>query len=81
MHPPIRRHAGALLAAVGLLGLIGSFLAMAGESLPYQDPTPAMLAAQADRIQAWQWAMFGSVLVFVGGGLVDWRSRRRRRGR
>ncbi|MCA9233126.1 MAG: hypothetical protein KDA57_20940 [Planctomycetales bacterium] len=61
------RAASVIAAIVGLFSAVFCFLGLAGESLPYQDPTPAMLSAQAEAIRAWQFGLGVSALLSAAG--------------
>lgn len=62
-----------LLGAVLLLIGLGDF---SGASIPYQDPTPAMLANQRDEIERGEAVAGMGGLLFVGG--IVWVLIRRR---
>lgn len=64
-----------LCLAIGLAAAAFCFLGLSGESLPYQDPTPAMLAAQQRHLQYWQWGLFASVAMSVAAIVGIWRTR------
>jgi hypothetical protein len=68
-----------LFLAIGLAAAAFCFLGLSGESLPYQDPTPAMLAAQERNLQRWQWGLLTSVAVSVAAVVGIWRTRKQGR--
>ncbi len=62
------------LAGVGLLiHAVGSY---AGHSLPYQDPTPELLAIQRDQLQLAKILAIVGIVLFVAGVLLVLRRRR-----
>jgi hypothetical protein len=75
---PTMRAASAIASVVGFLAAVFCFLGLAGASLPYQDPTPEMLSAQASSIRRWEAALAGSVVLGVGGLVGFVKSRRGR---
>lgn len=66
-----------LLVASGFS--IYGFLRYAAAALPYQDPTPELLQAQAAQIRAWQLLFIGSGAVAIAALISLRRSRRARR--
>lgn len=72
------RAASVIALVVGFFAAIFCFLGLAGESLPYQDPTPEMLSAQASSIRLWEAALVGSLALCVGGLVAFVKSRRGR---
>lgn len=60
----------------GLLTACFSFLGLAGASLPYQDPTPAVLEEQSMSVYFWWIALFISAVIFIIGVRGLWKSRR-----
>jgi hypothetical protein len=71
------RIAGFLLLAAALCAAALCFLGLAAESLPYQDPTAAMLAAQQRSIRGWQAGFVASSAVAGLAALSLWRGGRR----
>ena len=72
------RPASVIAAVIGSVSAIVCYLGLAAEALPYPDPTPEMLAAQAASVRAWQLGLFASLGLSAAGivGLV--RGRRHR---
>ena len=65
-----------LVMVAGLVVMLYAMGTLAGNALPYPDPTPALLAAQSAKTSRYA-AMFGGGLVLaVGGGIAWWFSRR-----
>jgi hypothetical protein len=64
------RAAGLVILTAGLVAAVFCLLGLTGESLPYQDPTPAMLAAQALSIRFWQVGFLTSLVVSMAGVVV-----------
>jgi hypothetical protein len=73
------RAANITAVVIGILSSIFCFLGLAAEALPYQDPTPAMLARQAQSIGWWQFGTLVSVVLTIAGLFGLWRDRTRRR--
>lgn len=72
-----RRSAARWFALVlGLCGAMGSFLGLAAASLPYQDPTPAMLEAQQRSILGWQAGLLAALGLSGIAAAGLWRGRR-----
>jgi hypothetical protein len=61
------------LAGVGLLIYAGG--SYAGHSLPYQDPTPELLAIQRDQLHTAKIVALVGIVFFVVGGLLALRRR------
>jgi len=70
------RAASVIAAVVGLLSAIVCFLGLAAEALPYPDPTPEMLAAQAASVRAWQLGILLSLGLSAAGIAGFMRGRR-----
>ena len=70
------RTASVMAAVFGTVSAIVCFLGLAAEALPYPDPTPELLAAQAASVRAWQLGILVSLGLSAAGiaGIV--RSRR-----
>ena len=73
---PSRYAARLLLLALGLCAAMVSFFGLAGASMPYQDPTAAMLAAQERSILGWQSGLLAGLGVAALAALGLWRGRR-----
>jgi hypothetical protein len=65
-----------LVWLVGAIVLLVAFGRYSGASLPYQDPTPELLAIQSSQIESAKTVMLIGGLIFVGG--VVWAVARRR---
>ena len=76
------RRASLIAAIVGSTAAIVCFLGLGAEALPYPDPTPDMLAAQAAGVRAWQLGLVGSLGVSAAGiaGFIRFRGDRRANG-
>ncbi len=61
------RSVSVITAFVGSVTAIVCFLGLGAEALPYLDPTPEMLAAQAAGVRAWQLGLVGSLGVSAAG--------------
>ena len=61
------RSVSVITAIVGSMAAIVCFLGLGAEALPYLDPTPEMLAAQAAGVRAWQLGLVGSLGVLAAG--------------
>lgn len=64
----------ALLLGLGVAA--GSFLGLAAASLPYPDPTPAMLEAQQRSILGWQAGLLAGLGLSGLAAAGLWRARR-----
>lgn len=74
------RHITVAIAVIGALWTGYSFLALSGTSLPYQDPTPEMAAAQRAQVEFWETSFVVGAAVFaIGLAGVVWSRRGRRR--
>jgi hypothetical protein len=71
------RAASFLAVVIGALAAALCFLGLSAESLPYPDPTPAMLAAQAKSMRGWQMGLLASLIVLVAGAFAVRRTRKR----
>ena len=77
----MRKFAPLALLTVGLLVMLGAFLCLAGNALPYQDPTAELLAHQASEARKWNVLfLVGLVATATGGTWLVARRRARRRG-
>lgn len=56
-----------LVWLVGAVVLLIAFGRYSGASMPYQDPTPALLAVQRDQIESAKTVALIGGLIFVGG--------------
>ena len=63
---------------VGLVSAIVCFLGLAAQALPYPDPTPELLAAQAASVRAWRLGILVSLGLSAAGIAGSVRSRRHR---
>ena len=72
------RAASVIAAILGLFASVFCFLGLSGAALPYQDPTPAMLAAQAETIRWWQIGTGFGIVIALSGFIGLWRTRKRR---
>jgi hypothetical protein len=63
---------------VGLVSAIVCFLGLAAQALPYPDPTPELLAAQAASVRAWRLGILVSLGLSAAGIAGFVRSRRHR---
>lgn len=63
---------------VGFASAIVCYLVLAAEALPYQDPTPEMLAALAASVRVWQLGLFVSLGLSAAGIAGFMRFRRHR---
>jgi hypothetical protein len=70
------RIASFILLALGLCTAAICFFGLSAESLPYQDPTAAMLAAQQSNIRWWQAGFFASLATSGLAAIFIWRNRR-----
>lgn len=68
------------LAVAAAMAAAGFFL-YAGAAIPYPDPTPELLAKQAEDIRMGQLLLFGGLFVLLADALWLWRTRRPRGGR
>lgn len=69
----IRNAAPYVLLIIGwLLVTLGAFLCLAGNALPYPDPTPELLSKQATKAQIWHAVFQLGVLTTAGGGILIW---------
>ena len=65
-----------LLIGAGILLLVGAFYFAAGNSIPYQDATPEMLARQASRATLFKLVSMLGALDLVAGLFLLWKRRR-----
>jgi len=70
------RIASFLILAFGLCAAAICFLGLSAESLPYQDPTAAMLSAQERNIRWWQAGLLASLVISSLAGIAIWRTRK-----
>ena len=63
------------LLAFGLFATATCFFGLSAESLPYQDPTAAMLSAQERSIRWWQSGLLASLIISILAGIAIWRTR------
>jgi hypothetical protein len=73
------RAASAIAAMVGVGLAALCFLMLAAAALPYPDPTPELLAAQAASVRAWQLGLVVSLGLSAAGIVGFVRGRRQRR--
>jgi len=71
------RIASFVLLALGLCVAAFCFLGLSAESIPYQDPTPAMLSAQTRNIGMWQSGLLAGLALSVVAAIGIWRARKR----
>ncbi len=76
----MRKFAPLALLTVGLLVMLGAFLCLAGNALPYQDPTAELLAHQASEARKWN-ILFLVGLVATATGAIWLLVRRRAKRR
>ena len=69
-----------LFLALGLGAVVACFVGLSSASLPYPDPTPAMLAAQEQSIRWWQAGLVAGIAVSAVAAAAIWRFARRGRG-
>ena len=74
------RIASFLILAFGLCAAAICFLGLSAESLPYQDPTAAMLSAQERNIRWWQAGLLVSLVISILAGIAVWRTRKPAKG-
>jgi hypothetical protein len=65
-----------LVWLVGVVVLLVAFGRYSGASMPYQDPTPELLAVQRGQIESAKTVAWIGVLIFIGG--LAWVMMRRR---
>lgn len=70
------RIASFVLLALGLCAAAICFVGLSAESLPYQDPTAAMLSAQERSIRWWQSGLLASLVISSLAGIAIWRTRK-----
>jgi hypothetical protein len=70
------RIASFILLALGLCAAAICFFGLSAESLPYQDPTAAMLSAQERSIRWWQSGLLASLVISIFAGIGIWRTRK-----
>ncbi|WP_332773403.1 hypothetical protein, partial [Phenylobacterium sp.] len=63
---------------LGLCATAICFFGLSAESLPYQDPTAEMLAAQQRSIRWWQAGFFASLAISSLAAISIWRTRSHR---
>jgi hypothetical protein len=72
------RIANFTLLVFGLCTAVICFFGLSAESLPYQDPTAEMLAAQQRSIRWWQSGFFASLAISGLAAISLWRTRNHR---
>lgn len=70
------RIASFILLALGLCAAAICFFGLSAESLPYQDPTAAMLSAQERSIRWWLSGLLASLVISMFAGIAIWRTRK-----
>ena len=63
-----------LIMVIGMLAMLYAAGALAGNALPYPDPTPALLATQSAKVTLYTAIFVGGLLAAVCGGLGWWLS-------
>jgi hypothetical protein len=63
-----------LIMVMGMLAMLYAAGTLAGNALPYPDPTPALLATQSAKVTLYTAIFVGGLLAAVCGGLGWWLS-------
>lgn len=65
-----------LLIACGLLTMLAGFVFYASNAIPYPDPTPELLAAQAATARQWMLVFVSGTIATAVGAVLLWKRRR-----